>query len=477
MMKRWLAGEIDKAGVAWRERYETLKTAEQIAAYQARLKAFFVEVVGGWPERTPLNARVTGEVKRPGFTVRKVIFESQPGHFVSNLLFVPDAVKYPGRRPGVLLVCGHADEGKANDKYQRAAALLALNGVVCLMMDPIEQGERYQMVDAAGKPKYRGNTLNHTMSGVGSILLGRNTARFEIWDGMRAIDYLQSLDFVDGSKIGCLGNSGGGTQTAYLMALDERIVAASPSCYITRMDILIDERGPQDAEQNIHGQLAYGMWHSDYLLMRAPKPTLMCVATHDYFDIEGAWSVYRDAKRLFGRMGYAERVDLAEHDAPHGYNQPLREAAARWMVRWLSGDDRVIFEPEIEVLSIEEANCTPGGRVMSLPGARSVYDLNRDEETRLSAQRATAWQGGATKTLLNKVRKVAGVRRLNDLPMPVTDEIGRDDVGGTVVEKVVMRVEDGVFLPLVVVKPKVASTGVVLITPGEGFRQIGDSRV
>lgn len=474
MMKRWLAGQVATAGEAWRARYEKLKTADEIADYQKRQKAFFIEAIGGLPKRTPLNARVVGEVKREGFTVRKVIFESQPRHFVTNLLFVPDAKKFPGKRPGVLLVCGHADEGKANEKYQKEAALLALNGIACLMMDPIDQGERYQMIDAEGKAVPRGSTTNHMMLGVGSILLGRNTARFEIWDGMRAIDYLQSLDFIDGAKIGCLGNSGGGTQTAYLMALDERVAVASPSCYITRMDVLIDQIGPQDAEQNIFGQLGFGMWHSDYLLMRAPKPTLLCVATHDYFNIEGAWSVYRDAKRMFGRMGYAERVDLVEHDETHGYNQPLREAAARWMVRWLSGEDRVIFEPEIEVLSIEEAQCTPRGQVMLMKGARSVYDLNRDEENRWKRVRARLWSEGDAQAYRQRVREVAGIRALKDLPAVVVDKIGEVGMDGATVEKVVMRVEDGIFLPMVVVKPtgETKSKEAVLWLPGDGIASI-----
>ena len=96
------------------------------------------------------------------------------------------------------------------------------------------------------------------MSAWAASCSGSNTARFEIWDGMRAIDYLQSRPEIDPQRIGCTGNSGGGTQTSYLMALDDRIHAAAPSCYITSLPRLLATIGPQDSEQHLFGQLAVG---------------------------------------------------------------------------------------------------------------------------------------------------------------------------------------------------------------------------
>ena len=178
------------------------------------MKANFIDALGGLPERTPLNARVTGVVQREGYPVEKVIFESLPGCYVTARLFLPADAPRP--YPAVLVPCGHSDTGKAFDLYQRVGALMALNGMAAMVFDPIDQGERSQYLDANGKAPIRG-TRAHTMLGVGSILLGQNTARFEIWDGMRAIDYLQLHPEIDPTKIGCTGNSGGGTQTAYLM--------------------------------------------------------------------------------------------------------------------------------------------------------------------------------------------------------------------------------------------------------------------
>src|SRR3989442_272327 len=125
--------------------------------------------------------------------------------------------------------------------------------------------------------------LNARVVGVGALLVGGNTATFRIWDGIRSLDYLASRPEIDAKRLGCTGCSGGGTLTSYLMALDERIVAAAPSCYITSLERLFATIGPQDAEQNITGQVAFGMEHADYLLLHAPRPALLLTGTRDFF--------------------------------------------------------------------------------------------------------------------------------------------------------------------------------------------------
>jgi dienelactone hydrolase len=107
------------------------------------------------------------------------------------------------------------------DAYQWVCVQLVKSGMVAFIYDPIDQGERMQLLDADGKARVSG-TAAHSRLGVGSILLGRSTATFRIWDGMRALDYLAQRPEVDASRLGCTGNSGGGTLTSYLMALDPR---------------------------------------------------------------------------------------------------------------------------------------------------------------------------------------------------------------------------------------------------------------
>ncbi|MCP4639720.1 MAG: metalloendopeptidase, partial [bacterium] len=270
MVRAYLVDEMAALWETWQAEYEARTSPEAIAEYQAQMRERFVEALGGFPERTPLNAQVTGVVRRKGYRVEKVLFESQPGLYVTGALFVPESDRFKGPYPGVLVPCGHSVNGKAHEPYQTMGAFLALEGNVALVFDPVDQGERYQVLKDDGTMAFWG-TYAHTMAGIGSILVGRNTATYEIWDGMRGIDYLQSRPEVVADRIGCTGNSGGGTQTSFLMALDDRVDVAAPSCYLNRLGRqMVASTG--DAEQNIAGQLGFGMDHADYLMMRAPIP-------------------------------------------------------------------------------------------------------------------------------------------------------------------------------------------------------------
>jgi hypothetical protein len=452
MMTTYLLKLVRQKCESWKQQYEQLKTPEQIAEYQKRLREKFIHAIGGLPERTPLNPQVTGVVFRDGYRVEKVIYESQTHHYVTAALFLPDSQKHKPPYPGVLVPCGHSRNAKAYESYQTMGALLALNGMAALVFDPIDQGERSQMPSQL--PELWG-TRAHSIVGVGSILLGRNTARFEIWDGMRGIDYLQSRPEIDPNRIGCTGNSGGGTQTAYLMALDDRILAAAPSCYITSFERLLSTIGPQDAEQNIYGQLDFGMDHAAYLMMRAPKPTLICAATKDFFDIEGTWATFRYAKRLYSRMGFAERVDLIENDAPHNYNELQRQSVVRWMARWLLNKDEPITEPKIELLGEKEIQCTPQGQVMLLEAARSTYDLNRDFERELAERRRNLWKN--RDQLLHEVREMAGIRKLAGLPEPSVRQLGVIQRDGYRIEKMILEPEEDIYLPVLLFVPELKS--------------------
>ena len=212
----------------------------------------------------------------------------------------------------------------------------AKNGLAVLCFDPIGQGERLQALDDEGKAVVKGSTTEHTMAGIGALLVGRSAASYRIWDAIRSLDYLAGRPEVDAKRLGCTGNSGGGTETSYLMALDDRIAVAAPSCYITSLERLFATIGPQDAEQNITGQIAFGMDHADYVELRAPKPTLLCVGTQDFFDIKGSWDTFREVKLVYGRLGFGERVDLFEsgrtghrlHAAPARGDRALAPALA-----------------------------------------------------------------------------------------------------------------------------------------------------
>ena len=286
-------------------------------------------------------------------------------------------------------------------------------------------------------------------------------------DGIRGIDYLASREEIDPARIGCTGNSGGGTMTSLLMALDDRIVCAAPSCYLTSFRRLMDTIGPQDAEQNIHAQIAFGMGHADYIHMRAPKPTLMCTATHDFFDIAGSWDTFREAKRLYTRLGFAQRMDLIETDAKHGFSTQLRVGAVRWMRRWLLHKDDAITEPNSAILTDEEAQCTPRGQVMLLDGVRSTYDLNNDLEAKYVEQRKAFWKKTDPTKALAEVRRLAGIRKLGDLPEPTVEKRGQLQRAKYRVDKLILKTEPGVWLPALAFVPKRPT--------GEAFLYVNDA--
>jgi dienelactone hydrolase len=480
--ERWLKHEfyqrVDRRTVAFEK---VLKSESAMRAWQAERKAFFLRQLGGLPERTPLNARVTGRLQGQGYRVENILFESRPGHHVTGNLYLPEG---NGPWPGVIVPCGHSHDGKAAIAYQRVCILLAQNGMAALCYDPIGQGERYQMLDTTreythfdGAPRVpvpHPNvhvlcTVEHTMMGVGSILLGSNVAQYRIWDGMRAIDYLQSRPDIRADKIGCTGNSGGGTLTAYLMALDERIVAAAPVCYLTTFRRLIDSQGAQDGEQNIFGQIEAGMDEADYVIMRAPKPTLILAGTRDAtFDFRGTAELFIEAKRFYSRLGRAEAVDLNAPDAPHGYTLQQREAAVRWMHRWLVGSEKLIREvqslpdtftdDQLRAMTKadwtkEQLYATPRGQVMLLPGEKSVFQLNAERAAALRAPRQAAWAALSASDRRERVRATIRAAAPDTVAAPAVVVTGTVNRPGYTVRKLVLTIDERLRLPALLFVP------------------------
>lgn len=477
MLTAYLEAHADAAFAERRAEYEQVDTAEDAREYQQRVKRLMLKQLGPLPKRTPLNAKTVGTLSGEGYRVEKIIFESQPRHYVTAILFLPTdpPAKNPslsplgkGRKdhyPGVVIPCGHSRSGKATQ--QRMCILLARHGIAALSYDPIGQGERYQLLDEEGEPRFK-PTDEHTLLGATCILVGRNTATYRIWDGMRAIDYLAGRPEIDAERIGVTGCSGGGTLSSYLMALDERVVCAAPSCYLTSFPRLLETIGPQDAEQNIHAQIRLGIDHADYIHMRAPRPTLILASTRDFFDIEGTWDTFRQAKRFYTRLGHPERVGVVETDARHGYPQPQREAMLRWMSRWLQGRDEPLTEGEFETHSSDQVQCSPEGQVMRIEDARSVVDLNLELDRQLQAQRKQLWREGNVEKALAEVRQVTGIRELESLPEPKVRTAGKVQRDGYAIEKLILQPEEGVQLPALLFTPNKVTGGKHLYLHGLG---------
>lgn len=466
-----LQQEADAALDRRRERYEALKTPEQIAEYQQDLREFFIRQLGGFPERSPLNARTVGVIDADGYSIEKVIYESQPGHHVTANLYLPDG---EGPRPGVVVASGHSRTAKTADYNQRFGIILARHGIAALCYDPIGQGERSQFLDADGQLLFSSTTREHFLVGVGSILVGRNTARYRVWDGIRSIDYLAGRPEVDPQRIGFTGCSGGGTLTSYVMALDDRVACAAPACYLTTFRKLIATIGPQDAEQDIYGQVAFGMDQPDYVLMRAPRPTLMSTTTGDFFDIEGSWDNFRQAKRIYGRLGRPERLDLVEVEGGHGVHPQNLATIAQWMQRWLVGRDEPVEPVVLETRPPEELLCTESGQVLTLPGERSVIDLNAERESELAAARQTLWSENTPEQMTDRIRSIIGVPGNDELQPPEWEDVGRVDRDGYHIDKLILRTETSV-LPALTFHPPDPKEDAYLYLHDSG--KLGDSEV
>ncbi|MCA9050629.1 MAG: acetylxylan esterase [Planctomycetaceae bacterium] len=425
--------------------FEELTTVERIREYQAKQREFFIRQLGGFPERSPLNAQTVRTIDADGYRIECVVFESRPDHHITANLYLPKA---DGAVPGVAVSSGHSRTAKTADYNQRFGIMMARHGMAALCFDPIGQGERSQILNGDGQPQFSGTTTEHFLVGVGSILVGRNTAAYRVWDAMRAIDYLSSRPEIDPQRIGFTGCSGGGTLTSYVMALDDRVACAAPACYLTTFRHLIDSIGPQDAEQNIFGQIAFGMDHPDYLLMRAPRPTLISSTTGDYFSIVGAWENYRQAKRIYGRLGVPERVDLVEVEGRHGVHPQNLATIAYWMQRWLLDRDAAVATAELSVRAPEELLCTSTGQVLTaFPGEKSVIDLNADFETQLANQRRGLQQSLSADELRTRIAELLQMSVTSDDAAPEFTDMGRISRDGYHIDKLVLRTNSGAVLP------------------------------
>jgi len=424
--------------------FEELKTSELIAARQTELKEFMIRQLGGFPERTPLNSRTVKTLQGDGFRIECVVFESRPNHHVTANLYVPEG---PGPFPGVVVSSGHSRTAKTAEYNQRFALMMVSQKIAALCFDPIGQGERSQVLDAEHEPEHVGTTTEHSLMGVGSILVGRNTATYRIWDAMRAIDYMVSRPEVDPAKIGFTGCSGGGTLTSYVMALDDRVACAAPACYLTTFRRLIETLGPQDAEQNIFGQLEFGMDQTDYVVMRAPRPTLISSTTQDFFDIRGSWENFRQAKRIYGRLGFPERVDLVEIEGQHGVQPQNLATIAHWMNRWLRQVDQPVAIASLTTRAPEELLCLESGQVLTLPGEKSVFDLNAEIAAGLAEERKQFVASVDPTELRNRIREVASIRPAAEIQPPQWEDRGRLSRDGYHIDKLILKCDSGRIIP------------------------------
>lgn len=424
-----LLAEVADADRAADDAVAAIATAADLSSRQAGWRTAWLRGLGGLPERTPLRAQEGAVVACDGFTLQNVLFESQPGVYVVGHLALPTAPQFRPPYPAVAMPMGHSDRGILAPCYADHLAMMARAGFAAFTWDPLSQGERRQ-----GEPRFDATwgecAAEHTRLGARGWLVGWNFARFRIWDGIRAIDYLASRKDVDLSRLGVCGTSGGGTMSAYLQAIDSRVKVAFPNCFVSSIREVFACRGCHDAEQFYWGQLTDGLNHAAILALGQPRVHLAVGSRwKDYFPQRGAESTVAVLSGLRARLGCTERVWHFHCDGPHGLAAPTRAAQVDWMrfcIRggeppraladyWrLSTGDHCASDPANArplPFPAEATFFTSTRQVRDRAGFRSLYALIAERARALAATRKPL----SRERLREVVRRRANIRPLAQL--------------------------------------------------------------
>ena len=289
-----------------------------------------------FPERTPLNARITGSVENEGVIAERIHFQSRPGLYVTGNFYRP--VKQDAPLPAILYVCGHGrvkrDGVSLGNKthYQHHGAWFARNGYVCLTIDTIQLGEIEGIHHGTYREKmWWWNNRGYTPAGV------------EAWNCVRALDYLQSRDEVDGERIGVTGRSGGGAYSWWIAAIDERIKVAVPVAGITSLKNHVVDGCVEGHCDCMYMVNTYRWDYPMVAALVAPRPLLISNTDKDrIFPLDGVVDVYTRTKKIYKFYDADDKLGLHITEGPHKDTQELRVHAFRWFNHYLRDDDSLI---------------------------------------------------------------------------------------------------------------------------------------
>lgn len=432
---------------------EAVRNTEGVKGYIKRAKSSYLELVNidGW-KKTPLNSKVTGEIRCQGYRIEKVIFESQPNHHVTGNLYVPTNGKGPF--PAVLECCGHSENGKAYESYQRTGILFALNGYVALVIDTYGQGERLQVIKSDELAEMA-STICHALVDVGSMLVGFDIASYQVWDNLRAIDYLCSRPEVDRNKIGVTGNSGGGTQSMYLMGLDPRIKVAAPACGIQTRERMFIHNGPADGCHHHAFEGLRMLEFSDYFILSAPKPVIILAAEQDaLLPVDAVSYAFREIKWFYYRLGALDHLDLYTVDLGHGFHKELREGAVWWFNKWLLNKNDMIVEPDLTVQNEDDLKVTKTGQVMKeFEQEKSIVDLNFQLAVDYKKSRKDFWEKNSNQACISKIKDLMSYKDKTETNRCETIYLGSIPRGNYTIQKLLINARDGFPLPALLYMP------------------------
>jgi len=355
-----------------------IKDAASLERYQTAIKESFKRAICGMPEMNKVNADITGKFESGNLICESLTLETLPGYYATANVYKP--LHAEGKLPAVLMVCGHAAEGRMEKVYQRVQRTIASAGFVVMGLDPVGQGERISYFEEGKQePAIPPCTKEHDYAGAQCLLTGLTITRYFVHDGVCALDYLASRDDVDAAKIGLTGSSGGGTQTSMLMMYaPEKIAAAAPATFISDRKAILYSRQTQDLEQIWPGMVSDGFDHADILACMAPKPVMLLTVDSDYFPLEGAHRTLDKAKPLWKIGGKENALEIYTDTSCHAYTQNLANAAADFFSRALKGKTCAPIEAP-ETQPVQTLYATKDGSVVKSLHSRIIHDFVLDE--------------------------------------------------------------------------------------------------
>ncbi len=377
---------IRELNAARSARIDALKSRADAEAYVKEVRQKIADIFDIRSDRSVPAAEVVKVVEADGFRIENIIYFSRENFPVTANLYLPAT---PGKHPGVVFVCGHSVDGKLSIAYRNGAANLAKKGFVVLLLDPIAQGERWQFMGVPNASEVHGKcTREHNMLGKQLRLLGDYFGSWRALDALRGLDYLLSRSEVDPSRVGITGNSGGGTMTTFVQALDERFTMAAPGCYITSWQRNFENELPTDVEQIPPGILAAGCEMGDFLLAYAPRPILIMGQKNDFFDPRGLKETYEQVKKVYTLLGAEENIQYFIGPTNHGYSIENREAMYEFFLKHAGVDADAKENFDGSVLAEKDLLCTSTGQVMTgRPEFSQVHDLILKSARELAASR------------------------------------------------------------------------------------------
>jgi cephalosporin-C deacetylase-like acetyl esterase len=426
---------------AWRDRAQAVR--EQMLVTE-----------GLWPlfPKTPLHPQVVGKLERDGYTIEKVVLETFPGFTLSGDLYRP--IGKPGKLPGVLCPHGHWKDGRVNPEVQQRCIRWAKLGAVVFMYDMVGYND--------SKP------FGHAFSNDRLRRWGLSLVTLQTWNSIRALDWLTTLPDVDPARIGCTGESGGGTQTFLLTAIDDRIKVSAPVVMVS------DSFQGGCVCENCAG-LRIGTDNVEFAALCAPRPLELVGATGDWtkLTMTHAYPTLRDVYSLYGTTS---RVHADVFDFEHNYNQTSRNAVYAFMGRWLLGieDSASTREGEQKVEKPEDlwtfTDKTPAPPNRKTP-AQLENDLIRSRawelDTLAPSSAPAPWQ--AARELLSTSLKVR-VGLVNPSPAELDQRVVRrtSRAGVTAVHSLVGRKAVGESIAVVRLIPRHATGRLTVIASPHG---------